>query len=193
MAGGVKLANPAAQWEQMFNMQERLPAVPAKGRDFWYQFLDDLGVDEVLEFIARGNLPNELALANDIPLVFFREWCEKRISRPAWKLAMKSYGEVCVLKAQLALLPTPENAAEAAVQKELAAQYRWTAERADPEQWAPPKGDTKAIPSVTFMFESPKQDVALQAKDVTPQAKALPVEDDEDEVVVPIGKAVVRV
>lgn len=157
----VGLVSPAAQWELLFASKHDFSDVAARPREEWFELLDNIGEDVVLETVASGRLPAEIALSNRIPLMVFREWFEERVNTDRLKVAARSHAEVAVLKSTLSLSAAPDSPADAAVQKELSARYAWIAERMDPERWGPPQKKDAAPPSVNIVFNMGKSAKAV--------------------------------
>lgn len=191
--GEVGLLSPAAQWEILFASKEDFLEGERRPKEEWIALLDEFGEDGVLEVVASGRMPVEIAISNRIPMMIFREWMDKNVSADRMLTAMRSAGEVNVLKSQLALAAQPANPAEAALQKELSHRYAWLAERADPERWGPPRNKGDAPPMVNIVFNtSGKVQAAPSAEQIAQiiEAQGIDVRRDEehDEPAPPVHK-----
>lgn len=158
--GEVGLLSPAAQWELLFASKEDFHEGEQRPREEWIALLDEFGEDGVLEVVASGRMPVEIAISNRIPMMVFREWMDKNVSADRMLTAQRSFAEVSILKSQLSLAAQPANPAEAALQKELSNRYAWLAERADPEKWGPPRQKNDAPPMVNIVFNMDKVQAA---------------------------------
>ena len=102
--------------------------------------MDKFGWDLLLEEIARGNLPNVLALRYKVPIIKFRRWLDSRV--PEKKLldeAMSLCAESMVAKSQMSLMQDVEDATQGAMMREFSKRVSVLAERIAPEDWAPKK------------------------------------------------------
>lgn len=154
----VGLISQAAQWDLLFASKNDFDTATSQvTRDEWLARLDEIGEETVLETVAAGRLPVEIAISNRIPMMLFREWMEKRVDPERLKAAARSHAEVSVLKSQLSLAAAPETPAEAAVQKELSHRYAWVAERMDPERWGPPQKKEAPLPTVSIVMQLGKR------------------------------------
>lgn len=168
---------PFAQVNMLFAQRKKLPAIPVRNREHWFQILDDITPDAVLGYIAEGNLPIELAIDNGIPPLYLREWMAERLDPKRLQLAMASHAEAAVLKATLVNSALPDDPAEATAQKELAASLRWQAERANPDRWGPPRKSDAAPPPVNIVLNIPRlqQEKVIDHDQPVTAAPALPI------------------
>lgn len=169
----IVVMSPAVQWEMLFASQADFAPVLPHGREHYFALLDGIGVDTVLEFIASGRLPVELALSNGIPRIIFAEWMDDRVDKAKLKVAMRSHAQVAVLKSQLALQATPDSPAEATVQKELSIRLAWTAERMDPETWGTARKDDRQPPAVNISLNLGGAPPEQLPTDITPRLKII--------------------
>jgi len=161
----IGLVGQAAQWELLFASKQDFTTAGKRSPEEWLAVLDEIGVEAVLETVASGRLPVEIALSNRIPMMLFREWFERAVDPERLKTAMRSHAEIAVLKSQLSLAAAPETPAEAAVQKELSVRYAWVAERLHAEKWGPPQKKTEAPPVVNIVFNMRKNRAQVAGED----------------------------
>jgi hypothetical protein len=180
--GEVGLLSPAAQWELLFASKEDFHEGQSRPTEEWIAMLDEFGESGVLEVVASGRMPVEIAISNRIPMMVFREWMDKNVSAERLLTAQRSAAEVNILKSQLALAAQPANPAEAALQKELSHRYAWLAERADPEKWGPPRNKNDAPPMVSIVFNMDKVQAAPSAEQIAKviEAQAINVRTDDE-------------
>lgn len=159
-----------AQWEMLFPMQSALPQNSGATRQQTYAHLDMLGEDQVLEYISRGRLPNELAIDTRLPIVFVNDWIADRVDAKRLERAYQGYAQSCILKANLALSVQPENPQEAQVIRAMSEHMVWVAERSDPSRWGPPRKAEPPPPTVNLVFNIPPKPGATavsQAPEIT--------------------------
>jgi hypothetical protein len=72
--------------------------------------LTSMGADFILEEMARGNLPNMLALRYKIPVIVFRQWLKENTAADKLKEVMEYCAESMMVKSQLVLTQSPANA-----------------------------------------------------------------------------------
>lgn len=180
--GEVGLLSPAAQWELLFASKEDFHEGEQRPREEWIAMLDEFGEEGVLEVVASGRMPVEIAISNRIPMMVFREWMDKNVSADRMLTAQRSFAEVSILKSQLSLAAQPANPAEAALQKELSNRYAWLAERADPEKWGPPRQKNDAPPMVNIVFNMDKVQAAPSEEQIAKviEAQAITVRTDDE-------------
>lgn len=132
-------------FDYLFGLKSDPLHVGALDKDYWFGVLDAMGTPAILEAIAGGRIPSEIAISNRIPLLFFRQWMGERIDKDSLAEAMSVHAEVLVLKSQITLLADAASPQDAAMKRDLSGQLRWQAERADSKAWGPP-GKSEAAP-----------------------------------------------
>jgi hypothetical protein len=135
-------------FDYLFGLKSDPTQVAAVDRSYWFDVLDKMGAASILEAIAGGRLPSEIAISNRVPLTFFHEWVSESIQSDALERAMVIHAEVCVIKAQLVLLADVGSPQEAAMKRDLSQQLKWQAERAHSEGWGPPGKSEPAPPAL---------------------------------------------
>lgn len=114
-------------------LNERLPVQP----DHVYEarLAAVGGASAILEMIGRGRLPVEIALANEINLLFFDDWLRTKVDTSDLTNAMRIGAEALQLKAQTCL-SMADAGADGVKLRAQAAHYQTMAERLDPAKWA---------------------------------------------------------
>jgi hypothetical protein len=172
MSNSTIVQNPAALFAQLFERRDHLPVHNHASRVASFAKLDEVGESVILELIASGRLPNEIAIEYEVPVLHLREWMNKNIDPADLNDARQAAAESFVLKSVLPLTVTFESPGEAAMAKELALRMWEIAGRMDPDRWGNNKAVGAGAPAVTLVFEGVSSDGAPKAIDVTPAAKA---------------------
>jgi hypothetical protein len=149
----ISVKNPSAQFAVLFEGRGNLPATAMDMERAWRK-IDEVGKRAILERIATGQLLNEIAIDLGVPVLAFRQWLVKNVSREELDMAREACAESLMLKSQLVLTVTYESPGHATIAKSFSERLAQMAERIHPEQWAPrkPQGDN-AVP-VTIVFEN---------------------------------------
>jgi len=128
--------NPAASFEALFVKDSRhLRPVAPGDKARVYAMLDEIGADAILEHIASGFLPVELAVANKFPLLTLQDWLTERVEPERLVRAVSTCAEVFMVKAMLPLTVKPGSNAEAIVNTRLSEVMMKVAEKLDPTKW----------------------------------------------------------
>ncbi|MFZ1491122.1 MAG: hypothetical protein WAS51_14385 [Ilumatobacteraceae bacterium] len=158
-----------AQFKALFADKEDLTITSAATRDDVFAYLDGIGEDSVLEFVASGRLVAELAIFLEFPILYVQEWVDTFIDKSRLRSAERAAAQSCVLKAQLALQVTPESPQEAQAMRAMSEHMTWTAERLDADRWGPPKKAVDAPPPVSIVFNMPSPPPQLPAENKAPE------------------------
>jgi hypothetical protein len=119
-------------------------------REWWLDWLDAVGVDAVLEKIASGMLPVEIAFCNDVPLMVMNEWLRTRVPPDRLSEAWAVHAEVLLLRAQLGITQDADSPGEAQLIKAECDRFAWMAERLDSRRWGPPGKSAEKPPLVAI-------------------------------------------
>lgn len=164
---------PYAKYASLFEMQETFEETRRCTRADAFARLAELGVDSILNFIARGRLPAELSVELEIPNLYVQEYIDT-LDKKRLETAWRSFAEMNVLRGYLALIAVPQSPQEAQSQKALAERTAWMAERADSARWGPPRKAEAPPPSVNLVFNFPTPGKEPKTLDATPVLAALP-------------------
>lgn len=127
------------------------PAIPSTDETYWFARFDAIGPHAVLEHIAAGRLPIEIAVENEFPLILFKRWMDKAIDPAQLQEAFSIKAEWMLVKANVMLAEmTPANPAEATIMKTAADRMQWLAERLDSKRWGPPGKSAERPPAVVI-------------------------------------------
>jgi hypothetical protein len=121
-----------------------------RGKDWWMDWLDAVGVDNVLERIASGMLPVEIAFCNGVPLMVMNEWLRTRVPPDRLTEAWSVHAEVLLLRAQLGITQDADTPGEAQLIKAECDRFAWMAERLDSRRWGPPGKAAEKPPLVAI-------------------------------------------
>jgi len=151
----------------------RFDLTPPVARGYYEQKMAEFGVDMVLEHIASGRMPNEIALEQGWPITYFREWVASTIPPDRLSDARAACAETLMVQSRLCLLPDMGNAG-AIRQKALSENLRWTVERLDPENWGPKRKTETAPPAVTITFDGMPDPLEHKTPTPTPSTPTPP-------------------
>jgi hypothetical protein len=130
-----------------------------------FRLLNNVGKAMVLEQIATGQLPNEVALHYGVPILVFREWLEQNVQEAEMMAARVACAESLQLKATLVLSADLKNPAEASQAKALAERFSEQAKSIDPKGWSPahlqPQA-TRPIVNITFTQPDGRVDMVIE-------------------------------
>lgn len=153
MTGNPAIDNPAALFDELFEKRSHLPTKPHSDRVQAFMKMDSAGKQVVLELIASGRLPNEIAIELGVPITYFWEWVEQNIAPEELATVRRQAAESFVLKSILPLTVSFDSPGHASMARALSDQMRWIAERLDPARWGNNKASGPVAPAVTLVFE----------------------------------------
>lgn len=109
------------------------------------QFMDAVGLDVVLEEIARGNVPNTLALRYKVPIIKFRDWLDSRVKDVSkFERAIKLCAESMVVKSHMVLEKDAGDNVQAAQMRQFSKRIAEIAQSLSPTDWGPNKPEDSA-------------------------------------------------
>lgn len=97
--------------------------------------LNRLTKDVILEDLARGNLPNALAIRYNVPVIKFRRWLERNTSAEELSEAMTYAAESMVVKSQAVLTHEPPSGPAGAMIRAFADRALDIAGKLKPVEW----------------------------------------------------------
>lgn len=101
--------------------------------------LNRLTKDVILEDMARGNLPNALAIRYNVPIIKFRRWLEQNTSAEELSEAMTFAAESMVVKSQAVLTHEPPSGPAGAMIRAFADRALDIAGKLKPTTWGSQK------------------------------------------------------
>ena len=105
-----------------------------------YQYMDRIGLDVILEEIARGNIPNTLALRYKVPIIKFREWLDSRVKDgDTLKRAVQLCAESMVVKSHMVLERDADDTVQAAQMRQFSKRIADIAASLAPADWGAKK------------------------------------------------------
>ena len=140
---------PGADFQALQKSQAS-DVAPVKTEAEAVQLLNDIGTSTILENIAHGSLPFELALKFDVPVLVFRKWLTQNVTTAQMSESKNACAEAMMYRAQLALTQVPRSGPEGTIIKAYADRLTSMAERLDPRQWGPPKTTEPPAPPVVI-------------------------------------------
>jgi hypothetical protein len=141
-----------AQADMLF-AQEYTPRARSLTYEVTKERLDGIGKNMILEGMASGLLPNELALMYNVPLLMFRKWVIESIPDEEFREAMRVSAETLMAIAKRVLTLDPDSAAQGAQLRAYSDRLVQVAERLDAEAWAQQKAKGDAPPSVMINIQ----------------------------------------
>lgn len=103
-------------------------------------FMDAVGVETVLEEVARGNMPNTLALRYKVPIIKFRDWLDSRVKdHGGLERAVRLCAESMVVKSHMVLERDADNTVQAAQMRQFSKRIAEVAQSLAPADWGPKK------------------------------------------------------
>lgn len=118
-----------------------------------FQTLDIVGRDMIMEQLATGRLPAEVALMYQVPILSFRRWMADRITDIEMDAVREAAAESLQLKALLTLSADLQNPAQASQAKALSERMARISESLDPKGWNPNHAEPRTVlPSITIAF-----------------------------------------
>ena len=112
--------------------------------------LDAFGIENILELVAGGILPNEIAARLEYPIIDFNRWFKATVSKAELQDVLKLAAQSMVIKADLTLKVNPRNNVEGAALKAHADHLMKVAERIDSSTWGPQKVTDAPAAAVTI-------------------------------------------
>lgn len=141
-----------------------------------FQLLSNVGKTMVLEQIATGQLPNEVALHYGVPILVFREWLDQNVQEAEMVAARVACAESLQLKATLVLSANLKNPAEASQAKALAERFSEQAKAIDAKGWSPAHlqpQTTRPVVNITFTQPDGRVDMIIDGTVECAQTAAL--------------------
>jgi len=123
----------------------------AKNPEFYDTYLESIGPDFFLNTIAAGQLPAEIALEINVPILHLNDWMFKTVDADKINLARKACAESMMVKSATVLLLDQETSQQVALVKEWSKRLMYMAERLDSEAWGPPVKDENNAPSTVHI------------------------------------------
>lgn len=129
--------------------------------EYYDQFMEYLGVDFLLNTIAAGQLPAEIAVDLNIPVRTLTTWLNSRTGPEDRERARELCAESLVVKSNAVLLLPCVDSQEVAMAREYSKRLAWTAERLDSNMWGPPRPSAAEVaPTFSITVNSaPRMDV----------------------------------
>ncbi len=150
-----------------------------------FTILDNIGVQEIAEQIALGRLPNEVALAYDVPVLHFRAWLRERVTEEHMELVRAAAAESLQVKSVLVLSAELKSPAEASQAKALSERFAKQAESLDPRAWsAAHMAPERAMPTINIVFGTPDGGQAVTINTAPLQSERPETIDNRHELVV---------
>jgi hypothetical protein len=108
--------------------------------------MDCYGWPIILEEIARGNLPNTLALRYRVPIIKFRHWLEARLASnknggAMFEEAMRLCAESMVIKSHMSLEQDVADATQGGMMRAFSKRIAEVAQSLDPGSWGKKDAD----------------------------------------------------
>jgi hypothetical protein len=97
--------------------------------------LNRMGAALILEDLARGNLPNALAIRYNVPVIKFRRWLERNTTAEDLSEAMTYAAESMVVKAHTVLTHEPASGPAGAMVRAFADRAMEIAGKLQPVEW----------------------------------------------------------
>ena len=159
---------------------EHVEAVQYTGTDGGEMFLDRIGVHQVLELMAVGVIPEEIAMRYKVRIPLLNAWLRSRATPQEIADARRSAAAIYRAKAvRVVEAKVPADRTELAHMKLKAEVYTDMAKTMDPEEWNPRPGDSQgtAVAQVVFNIANPAAFGGVQTMTVgvgEPMAVPLP-------------------
>ena len=118
---------------------------------YYEQILEHLGTEFFLNTIAAGQLPAEIALEINVPLLILNDWMFKAVDVDKVNLAKKACAESMMVKSAAVLLIEQETSQQVALCKEWSKRLQYMAERLDNDAWGPPIRESDNSPSTVHI------------------------------------------
>jgi len=163
--------NPSAAFDELYDRVQHLPQSNGLDRTEAFARLNEMGVDAFLEFVAKGHLLHDIAIAQEVPVVYLREWVDQFVDAAALDKARELAAEAFVVKSLLPLMVTYDSPGEASVAKALSERMAWVAERLDPGRWGTTRAPAVPNSPVNLVFNIGDAKVEAQAG---PQQASVP-------------------
>ena len=129
--------------------------------DYYDQYMGHFGVEFFLNTISAGQLPAEVALDMNIPVMTFTTWFTERTTPEQRDRAREMCAESLLVKSQAVLLILDGDATtqEVSLAKEYSKRLAWIAERLDSDHWGPPRPSVvEAPPTFSITLNSVAND-----------------------------------
>lgn len=142
--------------------------------EFYSKYMASLGGQFFLNTISAGQLPAEVALEINVPVLFLKSWLAENVPAEELNAARKSCAESLVVKSKtILLLPLEDNVA-AGLAKEYSKRMLWIAERMDADVWGPPLKEENDRPSTFSITINSAGDTRVQdAQEAMREAEAV--------------------
>lgn len=103
-------------------------------------YMDNIGLEVMLEEIARGNMPNTLALRYKVPIIKFRNWLDSRVTdKSKLERAIQLCAESMVVKSHMVLERDADDTVQAAQMRQFSKRIAEIAQSLAPADWGPKK------------------------------------------------------
>lgn len=144
------------------------------------QAMDAVGWEVILEEIARGNLPNTLALRYRVPIIKFHRWLDSRVPESHLRAeADKLCAQSMVVKSHMVLQQDATDATQASMMRAFSKRISEVAEAVAPEDWIPNKDAGRDVVGTTAIQINIGGSAAIPGTEVL-AAPAVTVEHTED-------------